>query len=88
MDKIIIDLNINEDTEKILNRYFDLIRFNYLEEYREYLVNFRTFNDLDKEKIINVLIRSAVFYGKSVIKNDFKDEVYLNYLKYLYAYNT
>ncbi|MCI5738119.1 MAG: DNA phosphorothioation-dependent restriction protein DptF [Methanobrevibacter ruminantium] len=88
LDKFIIDLNINEDTEKILNRYFDLTRFNYLEEYREYLVNFRTFNNSDKEKIINVLIRSAVFYGKSVIKNDFNDKVYLNYLKYLYAYNT
>ncbi|ADC46173.1 dnd system-associated protein 3 [Methanobrevibacter ruminantium M1] len=88
LDKFIIDLNINDDTEKILNRYFDFTRFNFLEEYGEYLVDFREFNNSEKEKVTNILIRFAVFYGKSIIKNNFKDKVYLNYLKYLYAYNT
>ena len=34
------------------------------------------------------MIRFAVFYGKSILKNNFKDKVYLRYLRYLYAYNT
>lgn len=85
LDKFIIDLNINDDLEKVLNRYFDFTRSNFLNEYKEYLIRK---NNSNKEININVLIRFAVFYGKGIIKNDFKDDVYLKYLKYLYSYNT
>ncbi len=88
LDKFIIDLNINDDVEKVLNRYFDFTRFNFLDEYRDYLIGFKDLNNSEKEKNTNILIRFAVFYGKSIIKNDFKDKVYLKYLKYLYSYNT
>ena len=83
--KFIVDLNINDDLEKVLNRYFDFTRSNFLNEYKEYLIRK---NNSNKEININVLIRFAVFYGKGIIKNDFKDDVYLKYLKYLYSYNT
>lgn len=88
LDKFIIDLNINDDVEKILNRYFDFTRFNFLDEYKDYLIDFRELNNSEKEKNTNTLIRFAVFYGKGIIKNNFKDDVYLKYLKYLYSYNT
>lgn len=88
LDKFIIDLNINDDVEKVLNRYFDFSRFNFLDDYKEYLMGFRDLSNSEKEKNTNILIRFAVFYGKGIIKNDFKDEVYLKYLKYLYSYNT
>ena len=88
LDKFIIDLNINDDVEKVLNRYFDFTRFNFINEYKEYLMGFKDLSNSEKEKNTNLLIRFAVFYGKSIIKNDFKDEVYLKYLKYLYSYNT
>ena len=88
LDKFIIDLNINDDMEKVLNRYFDFTRLNFLEEYEDYLIDFRDLNSSEKEKNTNTLIRFALFYGKSIIKNSFKDEVYLKYLKYLYSYNT
>ena len=87
LDKFIIDLNINENTEKILNRYFDFRDIEFLKEYEQYLLDFKDFSNVEKEKITNILIRFAIFYGKGIIKNNFKDEVYLNYLKYLYAYN-
>ena len=88
LDKFIIDLNINDDIEKVLNRYFDFTHFNFLEEYKDYLIDFRDLNNSKKEKNTKTLIRFAVFYGKGIIKNNFKDEVYLKYLKYLYSYNT
>ena len=87
IDKFIIDLNIKDNTEKILDTYFDVSRFNLLKEYGEYLKNFKQLENSEKEKATNTLIRFAVFYGKSNIKDTFKDEVYLKYLRYLYAYN-
>lgn len=42
---------------------------------------------LKKEKVATTLIRFAIFIGKNSIKRTFKDEIYLKYLRYLYAYN-
>ena len=88
LDQFIIDFNVKDNTKEILENYFDLTSFNLLNKYKEYLFNFKDFKDSEKEKIINILIRFSVFYGKNIIKNNFKDKVYLKYLKYLYAYNT
>lgn len=87
LDKFIIDLNINDDTERILNRYFDFEKFDFLEKYKKDLVEFKELNTEDKEKTTNVLIRFIIFYGKKLIKDNLKDKVYLKYLKYLYFYN-
>ena len=56
-------------------------------DYLDYIEDFNTFKVNEKREITAVLIRLAVFYGKSIIKNNFRDEVYLNFLKYLYSYN-
>ena len=87
LDRFIIDLNIN-DINKTLNRYFDLNRMAFYEGYNEYLENFKSYGQEDRQKITSILIRFAVFYGKNILKNNFKDEVYLDYLNYLYCYNT
>lgn len=88
LDQFIIELNIKEDTEKVLDTFFDLTQFNFLNEYKECLIKFKRIKKSeDKRKVTNTLIRFAVFSGKSIIKDNFKDEVYLRYLRYLYAYN-
>ena len=87
LDKFIIDWNINDNMDYILNRYFDLTRFDFFKEYIKFLNNSKDKKSI-KEKVTKSLIRLAVFYGKGKLKNDFKDKVYFRYLKYLYAYNT
>ena len=95
LDRFIIELNIKDGTEKVLDTYFDLNSFNFLNEYKEYVI--KEFKKSEKEKVTNIkskkekitntLIRFAIFCGKSCIKDNFKDDVYLKYLRYLYAYN-
>lgn len=87
LDRFIIDLNINEDIRRTLNHYFDLEKMDLFNDYLEYIEDFNKFTVNEKQKVITVLIRLAVFYGKSNLKNNFRDEVYLNFLKYLYSYN-
>lgn len=95
LDRFIIELNIKDDTEKVLDTYFDLDSFNFLNEYKEYVIKEFKKSEKEKaintkskkEKITNTLIRLALFCGKKGIKDNFKDDVYLKYLKYLYAYN-
>ena len=87
LDRFIIDLNINEDIKRTLNYYFDLEKMDLFKDYLDYIEDFNTFKVNKKRESTAVLIRLAVFYGKSIIKNNFRDEVYLNFLKYLYSYN-
>ena len=88
LDRFIIDLNINEDIYKTLNHYFDLDKMELFEDFIEYIQNFNKFNDVEKRELTTILIRLALFYGKGIIKNNFRDNVYLTFLKYLYSYNT
>ena len=87
LDQFLIDLYVKEDTKNILDDYLDLTRFDFLQEYKKSLENFKGFDNDEKEKIATTLIRLTIFIGKNNIKNTFKDETYLKYLKYLYAYN-
>lgn len=41
----------------------------------------------DKKELYNILIHFSIFYGKSELKDSFKDESYLKFLEYLYYYN-
>ena len=87
LDQFIIDLYVKDDTKRILDDYLDLTRFDFLKEYKESLSNFKKFDNSEKEKVATTLIRFAIFIGKNIIKSTFKDEIYLKYLRYLYAYN-
>ena len=88
LDRFIIDLNINENIYKTLNHYFDLDSMVLFEDFVEYIEDFNKFNDKEKQEMTTILIRLSLFYGKSIIKNNFRDKIYLTYLKYLYSYNT
>lgn len=88
LDQFIMDLNIKDKTEKILESSFDFTKLDFLNTYKKYLINFKNLDKNDKEKITNILIRFAIFFGNDNLKNNFKDNVYLKYLRYLYAYNT
>lgn len=88
LDQFIMDLNIKDNTEKILDSSFDFTKLDFLNTYKKYLIDFKNLDKNDKEKITNILIRFAIFFGNDNLKNNFKDNVYLKYLKYLYAYNT
>lgn len=87
LDQFIIDLYVKDDTKRILDDYLYLNRFDFLKEYKESLGNFKKFDNSEKEKVATTLIRFAIFIGKNSIKRTFKDEIYLKYLRYLYAYN-
>ena len=87
IDQFIIDLHVKDDTKRILDEYLDLTRFDFLKEYKESLCNFKRFDNSEKEKITTTLIRFAIFIGNNIVKSNFKDEIYLKYLRYLYAYN-
>lgn len=86
LDNLIIDFNIKKDIDDALNKYFNMDKISFL---LPYLNDF----DLDKmkkyekEEFYNILIHFSVFYGKSTLKESFKDENYLEFLKYLYYYN-
>ncbi len=87
LDQFIIDLHVKDMTQKILDDYLDLTRFDFLKEYKENLKSFKKFDNSEKEKIASTLIRFSIFIGKNNIKSSFKDETYLKFLRYLYAYN-
>lgn len=88
LDKFIVDLNLEDDIHIFLNRNFDLERMEFIKEFYEKLDSLRNYDTKTKQKISIILIRLSVFYGKGFVKNNFIDQTYLNYLKYLYAYNT
>ncbi|MCQ2737843.1 MAG: DNA phosphorothioation-dependent restriction protein DptF, partial [archaeon] len=87
LDNFIIDLNINEDLKSVVSKYFDLSKLAFLEDYIDELGSLYEFDPSKKKEIISTIIRFALFYGKPSIKKNFVDETYLNFLKYLHAYN-
>lgn len=88
LDKFIIELNIKDDLENVLNKYFDLSNLKFLDSYFSQLDNLFDCNSNEKRELTSTLIRFALFYGKSNMKQNFVDENYLNFLKYLHGYNT
>ncbi|WP_042708348.1 DNA phosphorothioation-dependent restriction protein DptF [Methanobrevibacter wolinii] len=90
LDKFIIDLYINDDINKVLDKYYFKEEMSFLEPYFADINNTiktETNKKSYKTGLISPLIRLAIFYGKPSIKKAFKDETYLKYLKYLYNYN-
>lgn len=87
LDKFIIDLNINDNLKSVVSKYFDLSKLTFLEDYIDELGNLYEFDSSKKREIISTIIRFALFYGKPSIKKNFVDQTYLNFLKYLHAYN-
>ena len=88
LDKFIIDLNIKGDLGNLLNDYFDFREMEFFENYFMNIDDFKGKSMKEKQELTSSLIRFALFYGKNSIKNNFKDETYEKFLKYLYAYNS
>ncbi|WP_405310589.1 DNA phosphorothioation-dependent restriction protein DptF [Methanobrevibacter sp.] len=86
IDEFIISLN-TLNIKKVLNDYFDeeYIEFEF---FKDYLLSKTYAHDKSKQRIIkNSLIYFILFFGVKKIKNAFIDEIYNEYLKYLYYYN-
>ena len=88
LDKFIIDLYIKGDLENLLSKYFDFKEMGFFEDYFKDIKDFKEKSFEEQEEITAVLIRLALLYGNNEIKNNFKDETYEKFLKYLCAYNT
>ena len=88
LDTFIIDLNIKGDLGNLLNDYFDFREMEFFENYFMNIDDFKGKSMKEKQELTSSLIRFALFYGKNSIKNNFKDETYEKFLKYLYAYNS
>lgn len=50
LDQFIIDLHVKDKTQKILDNYLDLTRFDFLNGYKEILKNFKKFDNSEKGK--------------------------------------
>ena len=87
LDKFIIEFNISDNLSNLINKYFDNLRLKFLDSYFDEYADLYDCSVSEKQSLIIILIRFALFYGKSNFKNNFVDKNYLNYLKYLYAYN-
>lgn len=86
IDEFIISLN-TLNIKKVLNDFFDeeYLEFNF---FKEFLLSKTYSKDKTKQKIIkNSLIYFILFFGNEGIKNAFVDEIYNDYLTYLYYYN-
>ena len=86
IDEFIISLN-TLNIKKVLEDYFDeeYIEFQF---FKDFLLSKQYSHDATKQKIIkNSLIYFILFFGNEKIKNSFVDEIYNDYLKYLYYYN-
>ncbi|MGN1185791.1 MAG: DNA phosphorothioation-dependent restriction protein DptF, partial [Methanobrevibacter wolinii] len=86
LDKLIVDFNIKKNIVEVLNKYFNVNKIEFLIPYLNKL-NLNDMRKREKEEIFNILIHFAIFYGKSTLKESFKDENYLEFLKFLYYYN-
>ena len=87
IDDFIIKFNIYPNLCDIMNEYFDMSRLSFLKDYLSAYEDLLDCSPSEKQNLIIILIRFALFYGKSNFKNAFADKNYLKYLKYLYAYN-
>lgn len=86
IDEFIISLN-TLNIKKVLENYFDseYLEFKF---FKDFLLSRTYAQDKTKQRIIkNSLIYFILFFGNEKIKNAFVDQIYKDYLKYLYYYN-
>lgn len=86
IDQLLISLN-TLDMNYLIDTYFD--DYPEFEIFKHYLLS-DDYNELNKSKqneIKRNLLYFASFFGKNSIKNAFVDEIYNEYIKYLYNYN-
>ena len=72
LDKLIVDFNINKDIVRVLNKYFTMNKMDTLLPYLNKLNENKMKND-DNKELYNILIHFSLFYGKSELKDSFKD---------------
>ena len=92
IDDFITDVNINKDIYKVFNDFnMDKLKFlrTKLEEI-ELKPNSEKTDEENKDTLheyTNFLIRLSLFYGNSNLKQGFNDEIYNDFMKYLYFCN-
>ena len=86
IDEMIIKLYTNFNTGDIIDEYLDTNNFYFLFKEFKKITNIKQ-NEQD-ELITNTIIRLFYFFKKEKFDNDFLDLPYINYLKYLYYFNT
>ena len=86
IDQLLISLN-TLDMKYIINMYFE--EYSEFEIFKHYLLSddYIKLEKSEKNKIKQYLIYFASFFGKNSIKNAFIDEIYDEYVRYLYNYN-
>lgn len=86
IDQLLISLN-TLDMDYIIKTYFD--DYSEFEIFKHYLLSddYKKLDRSRKNKIKENLIYFASFFGKNSIKNAFTDEIYDEYIKYLYNFN-
>lgn len=87
LDKFIIEFYTDSNLSSIIYNNFDSTKLDFLSDYITHNENLLDVGSSVKPKLIITLIRFALFYGNSNIKNNFIDEDYIKFLKYLYFYN-
>lgn len=92
LDDFITRLNINKDVYKLYNDFnTDKLRF-LKAKLEEIELNDKSEQTEDEKKDIlhkytNFFIRLSLFYGNSNIRQGFNDEIYTDFMKYLYFCN-
>lgn len=87
LDDFIIKLNISDDLLSPIRNYIDVDAVPLLETCFEGCSLKNDFLE-NKREVISLLIRFASIFGKDDIENVFVDNCYVDYLDYLYYYNT
>lgn len=87
LDDLLIDLNINSNIKEIFEDY---IIFSEVPLLEYHLDKISSFNELLPKQQLDIpqdLFRFLFFFGDSEKSQEFIDEDYLNFLKYLYDFN-
>lgn len=91
IDRFIIDFHYENKFYNILEKYFVMDDIEFLKPYFDdidNIINEGNYKKLYAFELSSYLIRLSLFYGVSSLKDSFEDDVYLQFLKYLYYYNT
>lgn len=88
LDELIIRLNISDSLESVLVDYMENEQIEMLKSILGGIENINLISDTYKQDIIETLIRFMYLSGKDNIIKTFEDKAYINYMKYLYYYNT
>lgn len=86
-DKVLIDLNINSNIKKVLEKYMDCSKFEFLANELENIGNIQETKEIEKQTIIDTIMRLLNIFGNEDVKIVFTKNSYLQYLNYLYYYN-